>query len=134
VITFSILFRFWQFLVHQMRQRRGSSFQKTLKTNGAFPLDLACLECLNVIIITHFATNEQLKDLTHMLCLWISYYKLHKKGLFSYVLTSKYMCHFGMNLKKPNPKTKHKILKKNSWLFFNALSFVLSYLFTYLVK
>jgi hypothetical protein len=84
------------------------------KNNGTFPLDLACLECLNVLIVTQFATNEQLKDLTHMFYLRISYYKLYKKGLFSYVLTSKYMCHFGMNLRKLNPKTKHKIKNKIS--------------------
>jgi hypothetical protein len=29
-------------------------------------LDLAYLECLSVIVATQFATNEQLKDLTHM--------------------------------------------------------------------
>jgi hypothetical protein len=39
------------------------------KNNGALPLDLARLECLSVIVATQFATNEQLKDLTHMLCL-----------------------------------------------------------------
>ncbi len=33
------------------------------KKNGIFPLDLACLEHLNVIVIIQFATNEQLKDL-----------------------------------------------------------------------
>jgi hypothetical protein len=44
------------------------------------------------------------------------------------------MCHFGMNLKKINLKAKHKIKNTISWLFFNALNFVLSYLFTYLSK
>ncbi len=39
------------------------------KNNGALPLDLAYLECLSVIIVTPFANNEQLKDLTHMLCI-----------------------------------------------------------------
>jgi hypothetical protein len=39
------------------------------KNNGALPLDLARFECLSVIDATQFATNEQLKDLTHMLCL-----------------------------------------------------------------
>jgi hypothetical protein len=37
--------------------------------NKAHPLDLACLECLSVIIATQFATNEQLKNLIHMFCL-----------------------------------------------------------------
>jgi len=36
--------------------------------NGTLPLDLAYLECLNVIVATQFAINEQLKDLTHMFC------------------------------------------------------------------
>jgi hypothetical protein len=44
-----------------------------------------------------------------MFCFWISYYKLYKKILFSYVLTLKYMCHFGINFKKFNVKEKHKI-------------------------
>ncbi len=35
-----------------------------IRNNGTLPLDLACLECLSVII----ATNEQQKDVTHMLC------------------------------------------------------------------
>ncbi len=100
------------------------------KNNGTFPLDLACLECLNVIVATQFATHEQLKDLIHMLCLWIPCCKLYKKGLFSYVFTLEYMCHFGMTLKKFNLKAKHKI-KKISWLFFNAFSLVFSYLLTY---
>jgi hypothetical protein len=65
--------------------------------NGALPLDLACFEHLNVIVLTQFAINEQLKDLTHMFCLRIPRYKLYKEGLFSYVLTLKYMCHFGMS-------------------------------------
>jgi hypothetical protein len=33
------------------------------------PLDLACLEHLNVKVVIQFAMNEQLKDLTHVLCL-----------------------------------------------------------------
>ncbi len=69
------------------------------------PLDMACLERLSVII----ATNEQLKTLTHMFCIQIPCYKLYKEGLFSYVFTLKYMCHFGMNWKKLNLKAKHKI-------------------------
>jgi hypothetical protein len=38
------------------------------KKNEALPLHLAYLECLNVIVATQFAINEQLKDLTLMLC------------------------------------------------------------------
>jgi len=76
------------------------------------------LECLSVIVATQFATNEQLKDLTHMFCFQIPCYKLYKKGFFSYLLTLKYMCHFGMNSKKLNLKAKHKInIKQISWLF-----------------
>jgi len=44
-------------------------------------------------------TNEQLKDLTHMFCFWIAWYKLYKEGLFSYGFTLKYMWHFEMNWK-----------------------------------
>jgi hypothetical protein len=39
-----------------------------------------------------------------------------------------------MNFKKLNLKVKHKIKKINSWLFFSALSFMFSYLLTYLGK
>ncbi len=78
--------------------------QKYLSPPLALPLDLACLEHLNVIIVIQFATNEQLKALTHMFCFQIPCYKLLKKHLFFYVLTLKYMCHFGMSLKKHNQK------------------------------
>ncbi len=97
-------------------------------------MDLACFEQLSVIVATQFATNKEPKDLNHMLCFQIPYYKLYKKGLFSYVLTLKYMCHFGRSLKKLNLKAKHKIKNKISWLLFSALSLVLSYLLTYLGK
>jgi hypothetical protein len=56
---------------------------------SSLPWMLKCYSCNSI------ATNEQLKDLTHMFCLWIPFYKLYKKGLFSYVFTLKYMCHFG---------------------------------------
>jgi len=46
------------------------------------PLDLGYLECLNVIGLIQFAINEQLKDLTHMICFQIPCYKLYKKELF----------------------------------------------------
>jgi hypothetical protein len=65
-----------------MRQEKGFKFFLNTKNNKAHPLDLAYLErleCLNVIIATQFATNEQLKDLIHMFCLRISCYKLYKK-------------------------------------------------------
>jgi hypothetical protein len=87
------------------------------------PLDLACLECLNVIVATQFAIDEQLKDLIHMFYLQIPCYKLYKEGLFFYVFTLKYICHFGMTLVF-NLKAKHKIKNKVLWLFFNALSLV----------
>ncbi len=101
-----------------MCQEEGFKFCLNTKNNKAHPLDLAYLECLNAIIATQFATNEQLKDLTHMFCLRISCYKLYKKGLFSYVLTLKYMCQFGMNLKKPNQKAKHKFFIKKFIVIF----------------
>jgi hypothetical protein len=69
-----------------------------------------------------------------MFYLWIPCYKLYKKGLLCYVITLKDMCNFKMNLKKFNLKEKHKIKNKISWLLFSALSFVLSYLFTYPCK
>jgi hypothetical protein len=50
--------------------------------------------------------------------------------LFSHIL--KYMCYFEMSLKKFNLNAKHKILKINSWLLFDALNLVFSYLCTYL--
>jgi hypothetical protein len=101
----------------------GVQFLFRHQKNGAFPLNLAHLECLNVLslvglpyscnsIANQFATKEQLKDLTHMFCCQIPCYKLYIKNLFSYVLTLKYMCHFGMDSKKLNLKAKHEIKKK----------------------
>jgi hypothetical protein len=130
-ITFSILFRFWRFLMHQMWQFK---FCLHAKNNGALPLDLTYFEHLNIIVATQFAINEQLKDLTHMLCLWIPCYQLYKEGLFFYILTLKYMCHFGMSLKKLNLKARHKIKNKISWLLFNELNLAFSYLLNYLGK
>jgi hypothetical protein len=93
------------------------------------------LKCYNYnSITTQFAPNEQLKDLTHMFYLLLPCYKLYKEILFFYFFTLKYMCHFGMNLKKLNLKAKHKIKNKVSWLFFSAHSLVLYYLLTYLLK
>jgi hypothetical protein len=40
---------------------KGVQVLSTRQKQWSFPFDLACLECLNVII----ATNEQLKDLAH---------------------------------------------------------------------
>jgi hypothetical protein len=91
-----------------------------IENNRAFPLDLSCLECLSVqslanlpyVVATQFATKKQLKDLTHMPCLGIPCHKLYKKGLFSYVFTLKYTCHFGMSSKKFNLKGKIKNIYK----------------------
>jgi len=102
----------------------GFKFFSNLKNNGTLPLDLACFERLSVIVAIQFAINEQLKDLTHMVCFQIPCYKLYKESLFSCNLTLKYMCHFGMSLKRLNLKANHNFYKKNSWLFFSALSFV----------
>jgi hypothetical protein len=66
------------------------------KNNGAFPLGLTCLERLNVIVVAQLQLMNNLKDLTHMFCFRIPCYKLYKEGSNSYVLTIKYMCHFGM--------------------------------------
>jgi hypothetical protein len=103
-ITFSMLFHFWRFLVFQMCQWDKFKFFLDIKNNGTLPLDVAYLERLSVwspigvpdswnSIVTQFATKQQLKNSTHMLCLQIPCYQLYKKGLFSYVLTLKYMCH-----------------------------------------
>jgi hypothetical protein len=63
-----------------MCQFKGFKFCLHIKNNGALPLDLAYLACLSVIIATQFATNEQLKNLTHMFCVQIPCYKLYKEG------------------------------------------------------
>jgi hypothetical protein len=55
--------------------RKGLIFFKHQK-HGAFPLDTAYLEHLSVIVIIQFATNEQLKDSTHMFFFQIPCYKL----------------------------------------------------------
>ncbi len=125
-ITFSILFHFWQFLMHYICQKEWFNFCLDTKNNWALPLDLVCFEHLSVTIVT----NEQLKDLTHMHCLWIPCYKLYKEVLFIYIPTLKYMCHFGMSWKKFNLEAKHKIKKINSRLFFNSFNFVCFYLLT----
>ncbi len=57
-----------------------------------------------IVITIQFATKKQLKDLTHMFCFQIPCRKLYKEGAFSYVLTLKYKCHFGMSSKKFNLK------------------------------
>ncbi len=51
------------------------------QNNGALPLDLAYFEHLSVIVVIQFATNEQLKNSTHMFCLQIPCYKLYIKKL-----------------------------------------------------
>jgi hypothetical protein len=56
-----------------------------------------------------FATKTQLENLTHMFWPSISFWKLYKKGAFSYVFTIKNMWHLGMNPKKLNFKAKHKM-------------------------
>ncbi len=61
------------------------------------------LKCYSYNSIT---TIEQLKDLTHMLCLQISCHKLYKEGLFSYVLTLKIHVSFWDELLKFELKGK----------------------------
>ncbi len=77
------------------------------------PWALKCYNCNSITI------NEKLKHLTHMFCLQIPCDKLYKENLFYYVFTVKYMCHFGWAEKKLNPKAKHKIKNKISWLLFS---------------
>jgi len=113
-ITFSILFHFLRFLMHSTHQYQGFKFCLHAKNNGALGSDLPwALQCYSCNSIT---INEQLKDLTHMFCLQIPFYKLYKQGFYYYVFTLKYMCHFGIS-KKLNLKAKHKIKNKISWLF-----------------
>jgi len=76
--------------------------QWNLPLRSGMPWALKCYSCNSI------ATNEQLKDLTHMFCLRIPCYILYKEGFFFYVFTLKYMCHFGMNWKKFNPKKNIK--------------------------
>jgi len=61
------------------------------------------------LVVIQFATNTQLKDLNHMFCPWISFHKLYIENVLFCVLTLKYMCQFGMKLKKLKLKIKHKI-------------------------
>jgi hypothetical protein len=51
-----------------------------------------------------------------MFCPWILFNKLYKEGVFSCVLTLKYMCQFGMNSRKLNLKGKNRIFRKNDVL------------------
>jgi hypothetical protein len=91
------------------------------------PWVVKCYSCNSI------ATNEQLKELTYMFCLWIPCYKIYKKGLFSYVFTLKYMCHFGMNRKKLNSKAKHKLKKQiHGYSLVDLVLCFFTYLPTYL--
>ncbi len=55
---------------------------------------------------SQFATRGKQKTLTHMFCFLIPCYKLYKEGMFFYVLTLKYKCHFTRTSKNLNPKNK----------------------------
>jgi hypothetical protein len=74
-ITFSILFHFWWFLVHQMRQEEKFKFCLNKKNQWSPPFGSSLLWTLKCYSCNWIATNEQLKDLTHMFCLQISCYK-----------------------------------------------------------
>jgi len=65
------------------------------------------------IIATQFVIQKQLKDLTHMLCVWIWCHKLYKNGVFFYVLTLKYTPISRQVQKSLTLKTKHEIKFKN---------------------
>jgi hypothetical protein len=70
-----------------------------------------------------------------MFFFWIPCHKLYKEGVISYVFTLKYTCHFGMNSKKFNPKSKIKNKKCIfTRLLSNSSSLLLSYLLAYLRK
>jgi len=112
VVSFSILFHFWWFSVpNALIERVQILFGHQNKWSPPFrfglPWVLKCYDCNSIVI--QFTSKEQLKDLTHMICLRIPFYKLYRKNLFSHVLTLKYMWHFKMNSKKFNLKAKHKI-------------------------
>jgi hypothetical protein len=100
-IPFLTIFILWNTLIRGVQFFCKWQKQWSTPLGFALPWMLKCYNCNSI------ATNEQLKDLTHMLCLWIPCYKLYKKGLFFYVFTLKYMCHFGMSWKKLNLKAKH---------------------------
>jgi len=55
-----------------------------------------------LLITTQFATNVQLKDLTHKFFFNLISQIMQKN--VDFVLTLKYMCQFGMSSKKFNPK------------------------------
>ncbi len=59
------------------------------------------------VVVTLFVIKKQIEDLTqYIICFVIPCHKLYKEGVFSYVLTLKYTCHFGMSSKKLNLKDK----------------------------
>jgi hypothetical protein len=53
------------------------------------------------IVEIQFAIKEQLENLTHMFFFKILNYRLYKEGIFFFMFS-----HFGMDLKKFNPKNK----------------------------
>jgi hypothetical protein len=58
------------------------------------------------VIATQFATKKQLKKFNHCAFFFKFMSQNILKVVFFYVLTLKYICHFGMSLKKLNPKRK----------------------------
>ncbi len=84
----------------------------------SLPLRSSLLWMFKCYSCNSIATNKQLKDLTHMFCFWMPCYKLYKESLFSYVLTLKYMCHFGMSFKKLNLRAKHNFKNKINHIYY----------------
>jgi hypothetical protein len=59
------------------------------------------------VVGTNFVIKVQLKDLTHMLCLLMSFYKVYKEGAFSFDFTFKIMCNLGCVQRSLTLKAKH---------------------------
>ncbi len=51
------------------------------------------------VVAIEFAIKVQLKNLTHMLCLLMSFYSVYKGGSFSFNFTLKIMCDLGWTQK-----------------------------------
>jgi hypothetical protein len=57
-------------------------------------------------IVIEVATKVQLKGLTYMFCLLMSFYKVYKEDAFFLDFLWKIMCHLGWAQKKLNHKGK----------------------------
>jgi hypothetical protein len=58
------------------------------------------------LVVNRFVIKLQLKDLTHTIGPWTSSHKLHKWGVFFFVLILKYVYQFAMSSNNFNFKGK----------------------------